>query len=198
MLGYLGLAGMLAFAAPCLAQRLADPGPLPAATAPTSTTPAALRNLEPAPTLPLLEDPLKALGPLPDPARFPPRVKDWMRLRGIGLARDGEIPSAEEMPGYVRKVGGGVLGSMNNADIEAVAMIVLMTAAKNAHEDLKSIMEEMKAAKNKDSRPDDGADELDSLRLQKTVNRLSKLTSTLSNLLKKKNETEREAAQNLK
>ena len=54
MLGYLGLAGMLAFAAPCLAQRLADPGPLPAATAPTSNTPPALRNLEPAPTLPLL------------------------------------------------------------------------------------------------------------------------------------------------
>jgi hypothetical protein len=38
-----------------------------------------------------------------------------------------------------------VLGSMNGADIEAMAFLVLMQAAKSAQEDLKAIMDPVKA-----------------------------------------------------
>ena len=51
-------------------------------------------------------------------------------MRAAGLARGGEIPDAEEMPGYLRKAGGGILGDMNDADIMALAFIVMMEAAK--------------------------------------------------------------------
>ena len=37
-----------------------------------------------------------------------------------------------------------VLGSMNGADVEAIAFLVLMQAAKSAQEDLKSIMADVK------------------------------------------------------
>jgi hypothetical protein len=38
-----------------------------------------------------------------------------------------------------------VLGSMNGGDIEALAFLVLMAAAKSAQEDLKAIMAQVKA-----------------------------------------------------
>ena len=37
-----------------------------------------------------------------------------------------------------------VLGAMNGADIEAIAFLVLMQAAKSAQEDLKAIMNQVK------------------------------------------------------
>src|SRR5258706_13377452 len=41
-----------------------------------------------------------------------------------------------------------ILGDLNSADIEALAFIVLMEAAKSAQEDLKAIMAEVKAMTN--------------------------------------------------
>lgn len=104
--------------------------------------------------------PANTLSPPPNPAlpdalpqsrantfrldSLPPRVAAWARLRGQGLARGGPIPSAEDMPGHVRQAAGGLLGDMNSADIEAIAFLVLMEAAKSAREDLKSIMDKVK------------------------------------------------------
>lgn len=75
---------------------------------------------------------------------LPPQVGAWARLRGQGLARGGPIPRAEDMPGHVRQAAGGLLGGMSSADIEAIAFLVLMEAAKSAREDLKSIMDKVK------------------------------------------------------
>lgn len=130
-------------------------------------------------------------------------------------------------------------------DIEAIAFLVLMQAAQSAREDLKAIMEHVKAInaskeklrrlfdKTQTARPFHGtldfesvfevmatlyakqleaeADELlghldslsemgemESLRLQMAMDRLSKLMSTLSNLLKKASETSSQITQNLK
>lgn len=43
----------------------------------------------------------------------------------------------------------GVLGNMSNADIEALAFLILMQAAKSAQEDLKAIMAQVKAINEK-------------------------------------------------
>ena len=131
-------------------------------------------------------------------------------------------------------------------DIGAITFIVLMQAAHSAQEDLKAIMEQVKAInaskeklrglfdKTQAARPlrhgtldfesvfqvmatlyakqlEAEADELlgsldsvsemgemESLRLQMAMDRLSKLMSTLSNLLKKASETSSQIVQNLK
>jgi hypothetical protein len=41
-----------------------------------------------------------------------------------------------------------ILGSMNGQDIEAIAFLMLMQAAKSAQEDLKSIMAKVKSINN--------------------------------------------------
>lgn len=113
------------------------PAPQPAPMLPADT-----RLAPPGPALPDAQPPprSKVFG-LED---LPPQVAAWARLRGQGLARSGPIPSAEDMPGHVRQAAGGLLGDMNSADIEAVAFLVLMEAAKSAREDLKSIMDKVK------------------------------------------------------
>ncbi len=128
----------------------------------------------------------------------------------------------------------------------AVAFIVMMEAARSAQDDLKAIMEQVKAAnaakkelcrllkrkekthhvrhgaldfesvfcliatlyaKHLDEEADELLDSLDSmsemgemesLRLQMAMDRLSKLMSTLSNLLKKIADTSSQITQNLK
>ena len=172
--------------APCLAQA---PGVMaPAAGAAPQFSPPA--NL-PAPDLPPIQ---------PDPSRFSPQVRAWASLRAAGLARVGEIPDAEDMPGYLRKAGFGLLGDMSNGDIMALAFLVLMEAAKGAEEDLKAIMARVKAinsAKHKSSGMEEGG--LDDLqKLQDLTERRSKLLATLSNLLKKQSDSEREVAGNQK
>ena len=172
--------------APCLAQA---PGILaPAAGAAPQFSPPA--NL-PAPDLPPIP---------PDPSRFSPQVQAWASMRAAGLARFGEIPDAEDMPGYLRKAGFGLLGDMGDGDILALAFLVLMEAAKGAEEDLKAIMARVKAinsAKHKSSGMEEGS--LDDLqKLQNLTERRSKLLATLSNLLKKQSDSEREVAGNQK
>ena len=160
------------------------PGP---GAAPQFSPPANL----PAPDLPPIQ---------PDAGRFSPQVQAWASLRAAGLARVGEIPDAEEMPGYLRKAGFGLLGDMSNADIMALALIVVMQAAKGAEEDLKALMDKVRAdnsAKRKSSGMEEGG--LDDLqKLQDLTERRSKLLATLSNLLKKQSDSEREVAGNQK
>jgi hypothetical protein len=151
--------------------------------------------------------PAPDLPPIPpDPSRFSPQVQAWASLRAAGLARFGEIPDAEEMPGYLRQAGFGLLGDMSEADIMALAFLVLMQAAKGAEEDLKAIMDKVKgynsaksksrevlSARQKSSGAEEGG--LDDLqKLQNLTERRSKLLATLSNLLKKRSDSEREVA----
>ena len=145
--------------------------------------------------------PAPDLPPIPpDPSRFSPQVQAWASMRAAGLARFGEIPDAEDMPGYLRKAGFGLLGDMGDGDILALAFLVLMEAAKGAEEDLKAIMARVKAinsAKHKSSGMEEGS--LDDLqKLQNLTERRSKLLATLSNLLKKQSDSEREVAGNQK
>lgn len=167
------------------------PAPVAPPAVPASPLPSPTASV-PAPALPPWhDDPLKGFPDTPDLGRFPPQVVSWMRLRAAGLSRGGEIPEAEDMPAYIRKAGIGILGNMNSEEILAIAMIVMMMAAKDAHEDLKSIMEELKKANAEKG-------DLDSLKLQKAMARQSKIRSTLSNLLKKQSETAQGINQNLK
>ncbi len=193
--------------APCAAQGITVPAPgtsptlpaspLPSPALPASPSPSPSANV-PAPALPSMhEDLLKGFPDTPDLGRFSPQVVSWMRLRAAGLARGGEIPEAEEMPAYIRKAGIGILGNMNSTDILEVAMIVMMMAAKDAHEDLKSLLEELnKTRADKGSEGEMG--EMMSLRLQMAMDRRSKFISTLSNLLKKQRDTEKAIIQNMK
>lgn len=132
------------------------------------------------------------------------------------------------------------------ADVEAMAFVVLMEAARSAQDDLKAIMQGVKAAnaakqklralfkekekthhagrgaldfesmfglmatlyaKHLDEEAGDLLDKLDSmsemgemesLRLQMAMDRMSKMMSTLSNLLKKMADTSSQITQNLK
>ena len=82
----------------------------------------------------------------------------------------------------------------------ALALIVLMEAAKGAEEDLKALMDKVRAAssaKQKSSGMEEGG--LDDLqKLQDLTDRRSKLLATLSSLLKKQSDSEREIAGNQK
>ena len=132
-------------------------------------------------------------------------------------------------------------GNLNDADIDALMFLVMMEAAKSAQEDLKSIMDGVKAindakasnrrtARTNAARPraainraaisvvprskqdidaeiervKDDLDsmsemgEMESLRLQMAMDRMSKMMSTLSNLLKKISDTNATITQNLK
>ena len=177
---------------PGLAQA-GGPDPAPGVMAPG---PGAAPQFSPPVNLPAPDQP-----PIPpDPSRFSPQVQAWASMRAAGLARFGEIPDAEDMPGYLRKAGFGLLGDMGDGDILALAFLVLMEAAKGAEEDLKAIMARVKAinsAKHKSSGMEEGS--LDDLqKLQNLTERRSKLLATLSNLLKKQSDSEREVAGNQK
>lgn len=98
-------------------------------------------------TPPLNDNPLVNLPNAPRLDNFSPQIAAWVRMRGAGLARSGDIPSADDMPAYVRKSGGGLfknLSSSNDGDIMAIAFLVMMEAANAAQEDLKSLMERAK------------------------------------------------------
>ena len=264
-LGCLALATLCA--APCVAQSIQQP-PSPATPATSLLSPS--NNLPP--PSPSLNDGLPA--GLPNTPRldgFPPQIAAWVRMRGAGLARDGEIPNADDMPAYVHKTGGGLFknpGSSND-DIMAIAFLVMLEAAKSAREDLKSIIDKVKEINEAKARLrrqldalrsalDDSAakgvapclladcnaaanalahaaglrgetsgyplpvapakadldamlellrkqegevsemGQMESLRLQMAMDRLSKIMSTLSNLLKKASETASGITSNLK
>jgi hypothetical protein len=112
------------------------------------------------------------------------------------------------------------LRKLPDGNIEAITFLVLMEAANSAQDDVKGIMARVKAinvektslrdsitkknladsrarAKRRlDSMSEMG--EMESLRLQMAMDRLSKLMSTLSNLLKKASETATGITQNIK
>lgn len=130
---------------------------------------------------------------------------------------------------------------LGSADIEALAFLVIMQASKSAQEDLRAVMEQVKAisAQKKKvraalkQRSDRGLDalsvaslisavtvkaetsriideisadidsmsemgEMESLRLQMAMDRMSKMMSTLSNILKKISCTASQITQNMK
>jgi hypothetical protein len=133
------------------------------------------------------------------------------------------------------------LGQLREGDIDALAFLVMMEAAKSAQEDLKSIMDGVKAindakvsnrptARTNSVRPHAAINrgaisvvprskqdidnqierskgdvdsmsemgEMESLRLQMAMDRMLKMMSTLSNLLKKMSDTNTTITQNLK
>jgi hypothetical protein len=134
----------------------------------------------------------------------------------------------------------GAKPDIENGDIEALAFLVLMQAAKSAQDDLKAIMEGVKEVNRAkaamrdelqqrkrtaldfdailqlmlvvyakqheeeaeellssvDSMSEMG--EMESLRMQMAMDRMSKMMSTLSNLLKKMSDTNSQIVQNLK
>jgi hypothetical protein len=112
------------------------------------------------------------------------------------------------------------LRKLPDGNIEAITFLVLMEAATSAQDDLKGIMARVKAINdakaslrdsiNKKNLADSRArakrrldsmsemGEMESLRLQMAMDRLSKLMSTLSNLLKKASETATGITQNIK
>jgi hypothetical protein len=149
-------------------------------------------------------------------------------VRGLDPAIRREAFDA--LRGYVtparRQIDWASLGDLSSGDIEAMAFLVLMEAAKSAQEDIRDVMEQVKAinvekegyrerlqqvqqvaGKLESSQRDELREALDclaklseaeSLRLQMAMDRLSKLLSTLSNLLKKASETAADITQNIK
>jgi hypothetical protein len=129
------------------------------------------------------------------------------------------------------------IASTDSADVDALAYVVMMQASRSAQEDLRAVMDQVKAinaAKKRwrdRARPqvadevdldavfqlvttlyvkqvqaelnrqlDDMSEmgELESLRLQMALDRLAKLMSTLSNVMKKVSDTTSQITQNLK
>lgn len=129
----------------------------------------------------------------------------------------------------------------DNADVESLAFVVMMQAARSSQDDLRAIMDQVgavtaqkkKARKALGQQPERGLDllsvtslmstavmkseldavfdelkndldsmsemgEMESLRLQMAMDRMSKMMSTLSNLLKKMSDTASQITQNLK
>lgn len=172
-----------------------------------------------------------------------PAVKNWVsgtatKYKGKDITREQAI--AEVKQSY------NTLGNLNDADIEAIAFLVLMQAAKSAQEDLKSVMGEVKSINNnkaaqrqqagmlkkssaninstvkpeyrvadslktsktnlalktadlkdkKDNMNDVSSEQ--QLKMQMTMERRSKMTEAISNLMKKVSETEQSVIQNLK
>jgi hypothetical protein len=143
--------------------------------------------------------------------------------------KDGEAPL--DLLAEAKDAATAVLGSRSAADIEAMAFVIMMQAAKSAREDLEAIMGAVKAidmarackgakpcldalapkdevtqahldalrsrlAAKETSLSEMG--EMESLRLQMAMDRMSKMMSTLSNLLKKISDTSSAIVQNIK
>lgn len=97
----------------------------------------------------------------------------WVDEQGLALARSPGLVDVAALRGAARtkfrknqsppagssgSAGGtsfAVLGDLGNSDIEAIAFLVLMQAAKSAREDLKAIMEGVKAINDKKSQQRD-------------------------------------------
>ena len=125
-------------------------------------------------------------------------------------ARVRQLPPTADFHGLaVAQVRGSVqgLGNLSNEDIEALAFLAMMQAAKDAQSDLKNIMDEVKktnqqkqgqrAAQNQKQAVSEMGEE-ESLRLQMAMDRLSKMMATLSNIEKKLAQTQDSIIQNMK
>jgi len=119
----------------------------------------------------------------------------------IDLARDGFTEGLTIGASRVVQRVTPVL-DLSDSDVGTVVFLTLMAAAKSAREDLKAIMDSVKAInKAKEGLPDAcpkcEMGEMESLRLQMAMDRLSKFMSTLSNLLKKESDTAASITQNI-
>ena len=183
----------------------------------------------PAPVQPSLHDDLlKDLPALPDLDSFSPQIAAWVRMRGAGLARGGEIPDADDMPAYLTSRAGSLLKGDPNEDL--LAILLMLEAVKSAKDDLikkmteklreingtktrlrgenpgyqlpvaptKADLDAMLELLKKQEDEMSGMGEMESLKLQTAMVRLSKLMSTLSNLLKKASKTEEDIVGNIK
>lgn len=114
------------------------------------------------------------------------------------------------------------VGSLEAGDIEATAHLIMLQAARDAEQDLKALLVDMKqthqtkeslrkflayrravlagAAPVKPAGTDSLSEltEMQSLRLQMAMDRLSKMMETLSNILKKIADTQQAVVQNMK
>jgi len=121
-------------------------------------------------------------------AKLNPAQIDWIKQEAArqlsGTGEPGQI-SPESMKTF------SVLGPMNNQDIEAIAFLVLMQAAKSAQEDLKSVMGQVKAINaakasvRETQRATAVAGSKTSARIEAPVDRRAKLLETASSLMKK-------------
>jgi hypothetical protein len=106
------------------------------------------------------------------------KLLSWVDEQGLALARSPGPLDVAALRGAARKTfrknqgspagssapdGGttfAVLGDLGNSDIEAIAFLVLMQAAKSAQEDLKAIMAGVKAINDKKSQQRDVASDV--------------------------------------
>jgi hypothetical protein len=214
--------------APCAAQGIMVPAPVASPAAPASPLPSPSASV-PAPALPSLhEDLLKDLPALPDLDSFSPQIAAWVRMRGAGLARGGEIPEADDMPAYLVRRAGSLLQGDPNTHL--LAMLLMLEALKSAKDDLiKKMTKKLEEINDTKARPSgenpgyqlpvaptkadldamlellkkqegemSGMSEMESLRLQMAMDRMSKMMSVLNNLLKKQNDTASGIIQNIK
>ena len=170
-------------------------------------------------------------------AKARPAVTNW--VKATALKYRGSELTEEKAKAEATTAKAGIAG-LGNSDIEAMAFLVLMQAAKSAQDDLKGIMAEVKATNDakakqreainrqnaqkaaataalKDSgkriqanpallqkagnTKTDNINDMDQpqqLKLQQAMDRSSKMTEALSNLLKKIADTEQSIIDNLK
>jgi hypothetical protein len=70
-----------------------------------------------------------------------PAAKVWVNGATIRVKATGRLPTDTELRATVRANTWSVLGSQGGQDIEALAFLVMMEAAKSAREDLKAAMD---------------------------------------------------------
>lgn len=73
-----------------------------------------------------------------------PAMLSWVHEKGVALGKRGAPVDVGEVQRSVQ-TNWAVLENMSGADIEAIAFLVMMEAAKSAQEDLKAIMAGVKA-----------------------------------------------------
>ena len=151
-------------------------------------------------------------------ARLSLRGALWVDVEAKRL-RDGKT-SLGNVEGDARQAGGGLLiGAIPpGADIEELAFLVLMEAAKSADDDLRNVMDEVQAENaakqsqrsslqsaraaalsledEKNSLGD--LSEQQSLRLQMAIDRRAKYIETISDILKEIGDTDQSIIKNLK
>jgi len=153
--------------------------------------------------------------------RLTPAGRKWLPQMSLGM-RTGAV----EIPALPTVANGScteALGACTHADIDALCFLILMAAAQDSADDLRDMLADMNAANEKKARlraPHDRIDkvaldaevaaiknqldskseigETESLRLQMAMDRMSKMMSTLSNILKKISDTAQSITQNLK
>ncbi len=151
--------------------------------------------------------------------RIGPQTRAWIRQEGARISRSDAISQETAVRAVASNPSLRGLGGM---DVDALALLVMMEAARSARDDLKAIMSSVKqidrdkasarqavvgsrsASASVRARMRNDVDsltrlgEMQSLRLQVAMDRQAKLMSTLSNLMKKVSDTRASITRNLK